>query len=149
MEVLTNWLKFLMRIKKSGKEIPPSFIVFDDIIDSLPQSTWEWRQFISTFRHFKITLFFTTQFPMQIATLLRSQTEYAYLFQMHNDAQFISSYKSFGGLLKNVHAWRAYLNKYTGDYKCVIWHREAKSELALKYKTYKAPSQGKPVRFEF
>jgi len=140
---------FLVRIKKSGKEIPPSFLVFDDIISDIPQRTKTWERFIGTFRHYNLTLFFTSQYPNMIECKLRSQTEFAYLFQMHNKAQFESSYDAFGQLLESVHAWRAYLNKYTGKYRCVIWDREALPELALKYKQFKAPSQGKPVRFEF
>jgi hypothetical protein len=149
MDTLQDWLRFLVRIKKSGKDIPPSFIVFDDIIASIPQATKPWTQFLTTFRHFNITLFFTTQYPNMATPLLRSQTEYAYLFQITNDKQCRATYEAFGTLLPNVKAWKEFLNRHTGDYKCVIYHRDAPPRMDAKYKSYKAPSKQRNIRFEY
>lgn len=150
MDAFQLWLRFLVKIKKARGDIPPSFLVFDDIISQLPLGSKEWAQFIATFRHFNITIFITTQFPNMIDPLLRSQTEYAYLFTMTNDPQFRSSYLAFGGLLPNLRAWREYVNKHTGDYKCIIFHRDAPPTLAERYKQYKAPPEGKKrLKFDF
>jgi hypothetical protein len=94
MDVLLAYMNFLVRIK-----IPPSFIVFDDIISSLPLGTRLWSQFMATFRHYNITLFISTQYVNMADALMRSQTDYAYLFQMHSDAQFKSTYATFGTML--------------------------------------------------
>ena len=84
--------------------------------------------------------------------LIRSQTEFAYLFQMHSDAQFESTFKTFGTLHRNKKAWRDYITKYTGNYKCIVWAKESKSEMAERYKEFKAPVESKrdkEMKFDF
>ena len=153
MEVLAGWLAWLAKEKKkadaSGKELPHSFIVFDDIVDSLPLKTPAWKHFITKFRHWNITVFFTLQYPNLIDPVTRSQTEYAWIFAQHNDKQFRSTYDWVGGLLASVGAWRTYLNAHTGDYQCIMWSRESKPVMAERYKTYKAPGKWDPVKFKF
>jgi hypothetical protein len=150
MDVLLAYMSFLVRIKKSGKEIPPSFIVFDDIISSLPLGTRLWSQFMATFRHYNITLFISTQYVNMADALMRSQTDYAYLFQMHSDAQFKSTYSTFGTMLPNVKAWKTFITKYTGGFKCVVWEKETPAEMAKRYKEFKAPSEGKKqAKYEY
>jgi hypothetical protein len=44
---------------------------------------------------------------------------------------------------KNKKAWREYINKYTGDYKCIVWAKESKPVMAERYKEMKAPPETK------
>lgn len=148
LDVLERWLAFLVKVKKAGKEVN-SFIVFDDCISSLPLTNKRWRQFLIAYRHYGLTLFFTTQATNLSDTLLRAQTEHAFIFAQHNKRQFEASYDWVGGLFETIKEWRAFLNKHTGNYNAVWWRREAPAEKSKKYWSFKAPKELKRVKFVF
>jgi hypothetical protein len=78
--------KYGKQIKKNEKEgrdatygVPASFIVFDDIMSLINQKSGEFKNFISIFRHYNITLFISTQYITQVAPLVRQQTKCIHL----------------------------------------------------------------------
>src|SRR5665647_1741204 len=50
---LKKYLEFLKKKRAEGKTIPDNFSVLDDIIDSIPQKTGVWQEFITAYRHYK------------------------------------------------------------------------------------------------
>jgi hypothetical protein len=149
-EHLDNYIKFLVRIKDSGKVIPENFIVFDDIVSSINQSSRAWNEFIATYRHYNITLLVTTQHINRCAPMFREQAEHTYIFSLHTLAALKSSYESYGQLFPRLKNWTAFLTKHTEEeYKAVVWSKESRPKVELKYKTVRAPSKRREVKFEF
>ena len=149
--ILTNYLKWLLTTsKKKKKPIPNNIIVFDDIVNSLPQKEKWFEEFLSTYQHFNITLFMTTQFINKCAPLFREQAEYAYIFQLHIAKAIEATYDSYGSLFETVKKWKAFLVASTGvEDQCLIWAKESKPVIALKYSTFKAPEVKVQNEFDF
>ena len=147
LESYINWLK---KIKKEKGSIPENFIVLDDCINSLPQGEKWWNEFLSTYRHFNITLFVTTQHINRCQPLFREQASFAYIFQLHTLGSIKACYESYGQLFRTIKAFQAFIEKHTEkEYQCVVWAKEAKPIVAQKYKTLKAPVRKKEITFEF
>ena len=149
-EVLHEYLRILVAIKQQHGQLPPSFIVLDDIINSINQSAKWWNEFLATYRHYNITLFVTTQHVNRAMPLLREQASYAYIFRLHTIKAIQATYDSYGQLFPRMKEWQAFLSKHTAkDYTCVVVKKEAPPNITKKYSTYRAPAKRKEVKFEY
>ena len=147
---LNAYITWLKKIKKLKGSIPENFIVLDDIVNSLPQSEKWWNEFLSTYRHYNITLYVTTQHISRCQPLFREQASFAYIFQLHTKHSIKACYESYGQLFETVGEFKAFIRQHAGkEYQCVVWAKEAKPQTVLKYKTLKAPVGKKEITFEF
>lgn len=149
--VLMNYLKWLGNTAaKKKKPIPNNFIVFDDIVNSLPQREKWFEEFLSTYRHYNITLFVTTQYINKCAALFREQASYAYIFQLFTAKAIEAAYDSYGTLFRTRKAWQTHLEAGTSvKHQCVVWKKASEPVLALKYSTFKAPECKSQKKFEY
>ena len=150
MERLKLYLEFLKKKKTELKELPHSFIVLDDIVNTIQQKLPAWQEFITTYRHYNITLLVTTQFINKCDPTLREQAEYAYIFQLQTSVAIKATYENYGGLFRTIKAWTAFLEKISGEqYRCLIWKKESKPIIKERYSTYKVPDDAKEYKFEY
>jgi len=150
--ILKNYLKWLLATQKKKKQkvIPNNFIVFDDIVNSLQQKEKWFEEFLSTYRHYNITLFVTTQFINKCAPLFREQAEYAYIFQLHIAKAIEATYDSYGSLFETVKKWKAFpVASTSAEHTALVWNKESKPVIALKYSVFKAPEVKVQKKFDF
>lgn len=150
MERLHKYLNFLKAKRAEGKKIPDNFIVLDDIINSIPQKSGVWQEFICTYRHYNITLLVTTQFITKCDPTLREQADFAYIFQLYTDAAVRAAYESYGQLFPTLKQWKAFLEKHAGvEHQCIVWTKESPPAIDKRYSTYKAPESKRQISFSY
>ena len=148
-EILNRYIAFLVKMKKKGT-IPNSFVILDDIVMSINQHSKAFAEFLSTYRHYNITLYVTTQSINKCVPLFREQADYAYIFQLHTVAAIKAAYESYGQLFLTIKKWQEFLKEGTCiDYQCIVWSKETKPVIELKYKRFKAPAATKLRTFKF
>lgn len=115
-EWLSAYLKLLTK-KFTGpgdKWTPePSFMVFDDMIGSIPLEKPFTKKFLSTFRHFGITAFVSTQHIHKISTLHREQASYVFVFRLKTAKSIEAVFESFCGDLNNKNDFKDVLAAHT------------------------------------
>ena len=149
--VLKNYVAWLQKTsKKKNKPIPNSFVVFDDIVNSLPKNDAWFNEFLSGYRHYNITIFVTTQYINRCAPLFREQASFAYIFQLHTKAAIEAAYDSYGASFETVKAWKKFLAEATDvEHQALVWAKEAKLIIAEKYSKFKAPVVKVQKKFDF
>lgn len=139
--------------QKKGREahigVPASFIVFDDIIPLINQQDKKWKNFISTFRHYNISLFFSVQYIHMVSPLVRQQADYAFIFFHEQDKSIQALFETFGGLFEKKKHFKNFLHENTTErYACLVFIKDA-YYLEEKYKKYKAPFPLKKIKLKF
>ncbi len=135
--------------KKKNTGIPHSFIVFDDIVSQINQRAPFFQNFISTYRHFNITLFFTTQYIYQVLPLIRQQADYAFIFGHDAKRSLDALYESFGGSFETSKDFKLFLQQHTSQrYHCLVYSKD-EHERTKKYQEYVAPATMQKVKFNY
>ncbi|MDR3414037.1 MAG: ATP-binding protein [Formivibrio sp.] len=148
-EGLNAYLSALKAIAKSGKPIPPNFIVVDDCLVGAAQSSRWWLSFLSKARHYT-TLIVTTQHVNKAAEFLRSQADYVYIFRQFTMPAIETSFESFGALLSTKKAWQKFIDDHTtAAHQCVVYDKNSPLVLTDRYHTMIAPAKLKDIKFVF
>lgn len=140
-DLLMAYLDKLKKIKNSGKVLPPSFIVFDDLLGKL-QSSKKFDNFVSLFRHYNITVFLNNQFLTNrtSSTIVREQTNYAFLWKTSSRHTIEAIYNWWGGLrFANYNEFKAHFLRATKKrYACMLWH--SNEEIENNFLSYMSPA---------
>ena len=129
-EVLNQYIDSLKEKKNNGEELPPSFLVLDDILGLISRSK-AWQNLISTYRHLNITLFISVQYLRTEAssTLIREQTGALFAFKTTNINTMKCFFDYFGSnIFENLEGFKERFQKCTTEkHSCCLYLDHDKS----------------------
>jgi hypothetical protein len=129
-------------LKELQGNTQPNFIVFEDCVGQMdvlsPFLSW----FISSFRHFKCTVFIMTQYVKKISPIFREQVNRAFIFKQNTKVSYDALYESFGLGFDSFKDFKAQLDAITEEnYRCMVYLKEKRGLHDDKYLSYKAPPE--------
>lgn len=142
-------IKYLASLKKYAKEkghLPKTFLIMDDILGDLRNSK-VCKKFMSSFRHYNITLFICTQFANYVSTLTREQINHAFIFRVKSEQGREAIYKAIGGNCETEDKFYEILDDATKEkYRCLLYSADIDDE--NEFRSYKA-KQIPQIKFAF
>lgn len=128
--------------------IPPSLIVFDDIIGNVDLNSGIMSQFLTTYRHYNITVICAVQYIFKIPPVFREQVDIAVMFEQSTEKSIKALYESYGQHFETFKKWKDFLMEYTNKpFHCLIFNEDGDDN--DRYFRYKAPSAYPDVTFKF
>lgn len=150
-EILQNYVAKLKKYRETHNKPPPaSFLVLDDLMGQLNNSQW-FQNFISTYRHYNITVFLNVQFLKSRAssTLLREQVSYAFIFNTKTKNTIDALYDCFGQLFNSYEEFKQHFLQTSKErYSCMLYIAD-RDELEHNYYKYMGPINFKPKKISF
>ena len=156
--------KFLDILKKYGEEnpvsdsqkekgvktnIPPSILIFDDLIGSLDTNNKFFTEFVATYRHYNISVIIATQYINKLSTLLREQAELCFMFEPSTERSIKALFESYGQSFDSFKKFKDFLMAKTKEpFHCLIYNENGDEE-STKYIEYCAPGSYPDVTFSF
>ena len=145
---LEAYMKRLMTVRQNnkGKSLPPSFIIFEDMIGSNKLNLYSisMNKLLIWNIHLNIFVFFLSQYlggKSGSSTLLREVTNYAVLFntKFANSKEFL--WKSTGGLFAKAQDFYNLLDEATSQKHRSLLYDASQDTIVDSYKYFKAPAQ--------
>lgn len=126
---LTDFLDGLKARKKAGKRIPPTALIFDDMMGQLPLQSEAMQHLISCFRHYNLYVFFTSQYINRaIPPYLRECCNWAVMFRTLNKNSIDAMYAAFGQLFDNRDDFKHALERATRiEHHALLFHNQQDS----------------------
>ena len=160
-DILKNYLQTLQKYGEDNPltnkqkaygiktNIPPSFIVFDDIIGQMDLNTNFMSEFLTTYRHYNITLITATQYLFKVPPLFREQADIAIIFYQNTKKSIDACYETYGQEFENAKNFKNFLIEKTSKlYHCLIYIEDG-DNIENKYIEYCAPVEYPDVIFKF
>ena len=142
---LRTWLEM-----HPGEKLPPNFLILDDLLGKMKPNTNSFSSLVSTFRHFNMTIFITSQYMVRnISTLLRELTDVAFIFRTRFKNSIECLYNAYGQLLDNQDEFSQVLNTATKEtFSCLVYkaRKEYKEE---SYSSFQAPKIDVKYKLKF
>lgn len=136
--VLTHLINIqIAQIEKNGKALP-SFVIWDDCIGSINFQSPLFMKLITTYRHYNMTLIFTTQYIYKLPTTLRECATYFITFNQQQKRSLVAIHETFMGDIDTWNEVREFIQQNTKDYNFIIVNTQ--ETLENKYKFAKAPN---------
>ena len=147
-EVLKKYLKKLEEYQQRTRKKPPhSFVIFDDIMGSVKNSD-VFKKFISTYRHYNITVLICVQYVSGLNTLGREQISYAFIFPQSTSRSIKLLYDAIGGEFESEKDFSHFLKKQTKEQYMSLFYTADGGSMEEKFKTYKAnPVQNIKIQY--
>ena len=137
-EILGKYLKKIEDYQnKTGKKPPRSFIIFDDIMGSLKNSDL-FKKFVSTYRHYNISVIICMQYVAGLSTLGREQISFAFIFPQSTARSFKMLYESIGGDFESDKQFTKFIKEGTKEKYSCIFYDESANDLEDKFRKFKA-----------
>ena len=144
-EAFENYVKWLESLKASKKDaMPSSFLILDDLLGKLNDSPIV-NSFMSRFRHLNVSIFLACQYlkTRTSSTLIREQTNYAFIFNTKTKNTIQPLFEYFGGLFDDYDSFKAHFLASTDLQKfphTSMLYIEAEDELDKNYLQFTAPA---------
>lgn len=125
-------------------EVPPNYIVFEDVVGSVNQNSRIWTGFVSTYRHYNTTVFIATQDLHRVHRLVRKQALNVFLWQLEEKGERETIYKTFGSAAyPRQEEFERALDEMTKiPFSCMLVRRQVPRHLIReRYMTMKAPAE--------
>jgi ABC-type dipeptide/oligopeptide/nickel transport system ATPase component len=138
-------------LNKKNKKLPPSFIIFDDLIGLLKTSDF-YKSFLSRFRHYNVTVLLATQYTADAqtcSTLLRSVCDIAFMFPSMMENQLISMHKAWGMYYKKFHLFQDVMIKVKErKFACLLYQKKFNS-IETCYKSFLCKPAAEDFKMNF
>lgn len=131
-------------LKKTGKKLPKSIIVLDDVMGTLSNSDW-FKSTVTRFRHYNVTLIIAAQYAAEskgCSTIFKACVDIAFMFPSLMANQVAAMHRSWGGWYKNEDDFKALImDVMQVDHRCLIYLKGKKSidQAYLKFLCTPAP----------
>lgn len=138
-----NALKHLLnlqteQIQKNGmNNSKPAFVVFDDCIGSINFKSPLFNKLISTYRQYKLTLIFATQYIYALHSIFRECTTYFITFNQQQKRSLIAIHDTFMGDFDTWDEVKKFINDHCKDYHFIL--AKTYESYDKKYKFMKVP----------
>lgn len=127
--ILQKYVQNLEAIFEEEGEVPPNFLVLDDLVGILGNQTDWFVNYIATFRHLNTSIFIAAQYltgKKAISPIMREQTNFAFLFNSKTHNTIENLYLSYGQLFENIKSFKQYFFAHTeprsvGQYVCMCY----------------------------
>lgn len=147
-QTLRQYIEKLKEFQSKNGYFPNNFLVFDDLI-GLIKNTPYLDNILSTYRHYNITLFVTTQYINKISPLFREQATYCFMFKQHTKRSIEALFESYGQQMFDKYVeWKKYLDAFTPQYHALMYD-STKDSMDERFIVYKAPAKFRNVTFSF
>lgn len=147
-ETLKRYIDKLKEFHAKNGYFPNNFIVFDDLI-GLIKNTRYLDNILSTYRHYNITLFVSTQYVNKLSPLFREQATYCFIFKQHTKRSIEALFDSYGAQLFDKYVdWKKYLDAYTPKHHALMYD-STQDAMEDRFLVYKAPAKFRDLHFEF
>jgi len=142
--IFRKYVAKLRDMKKEGIEIPPNFVVFDDLLGILSNDNGFLLNFIIQHRHFSCNIILNAQYINKGAsTTLRECTTHAFMFNSKTKRTIESLYECFGQLFENIKEFKYnFLDITNMPYTCCMFEQD-EDDVDKNYKIVKAPDMTK------
>lgn len=139
-EVHQKYLAALEEQIAKGKEVPPNFIIFDDLIGLLSKNNPFLTNAFSIMRHTNTYYFLATQHLKTGAnTTLRELCDYAIVFNSKATNTIVSLYENVGQLFENVGDFKRNFWDITKEPYTAMLYMQNVDNIDDNYMCYKAP----------
>ena len=147
-DVLKKYVANLEGMYRERGHLPPSFLVFDDLVGILTNQTNWFTNFISTYRHYNITIIVAVQYLTgrnAISPIMREQTTYALMFRSGTAKTIQNLYESYGQMFPTKNDFQDYLMRNTeptvvGPYVCIVYI-DNEDDITKNYIPVRAPAK--------
>jgi hypothetical protein len=138
-EKLKMWADRLKERKTQGKLVP-TFIVFDDLMGVLQKSKY-FDQFLSTYRHYHVTIFLNNQYlaSSTSSTLAREQTSYLFAFKSETTRTNKCIYEWFGQIYDTFDEFKKVFRERTKEPHTAMLHIEGEEDKSKNDFSFRAP----------
>lgn len=140
-EILKKYLEHLHKKREQlGTKMPHTFIVFDDLLGKLQGSQF-FLNFISTYRHYNVTIFVNNQYLASAAsgTQLRELTTYLFAFQTSTHRTISCLYEWYGGDCGSLADFKKMFAEKTPDHHSAMLFIDKEEDIDRKFISFKAP----------
>lgn len=152
-EILENFLRGMEELLVKGKEIPPNFIVFDDLLGLLSKNNPILLNFFACHRHTNTTIFLATQhLKTGSATTLREICTDAIMFNSKHKNTVEALFECFGQLFDNYNDFKNHFFEVSSEPFTAMYYKQDVDKIEDNYARFVAPNLDgyeKKVKFEF
>jgi len=133
-----------------GEKLPSNFLILDDLLGRIKLNSGVFSNLMSTFRHYNITIFITSQyFVKNISTLLRELTDVAFIFRTRFHNSLKSLYEAYGQMLDDQDEFEYILNEATKEKHACLCYMSRKETADESYFSYQAPPKDPEFKLRF
>ena len=151
-DILKKYVNNLRKIAEKDGSVEPNFIIFDDLVGVLNNSTQWFSNFMSTFRHTNTTIFIAVQYlpgRNAVSPLMREQTNYAIMFQSRTKRTLENLFENYGGLFDSADEFKQYFLNATQEKYTAMLYSERIDYIEDNYVTIMAPEDYPKMIFKF
>lgn len=140
LESIRNQQRSFINNPQIGSDNCPScFIILDDCLGETPFKSAQFTQLITTYRHYKLTIFIASQVLMEIPPTVRACLSMLHIFRPNDEKtyedlwqQFTKGVKELRGKTKkeSIEKWRDFLDSKTNEKgKCLSYRVNMDADL--------------------
>lgn len=131
--------KFILSQKKLIEEGNPrdAFLILDDCIGAIKWNSDLWTHIITTFRHYRITIFISTQYVYKIPPVVRACAFYSFVYSPQEGRTINALWETFG-MTMSKQQFTDMLIQNTGNYYAILIDNK-QNDASQRYKKIKAP----------
>ena len=120
------------------REFPKTFIVLDDLVGKIKWDS-EMLNFLTTFRHYNVTVFLITQYLYLVPPIVRIQSNYTVLFDVNTGRDIDAAFESFGSKFFKKKDFVNMMNAVHGEceYNALVVMKSGKT-IEERYGSYRA-----------
>ena len=133
-------LKKFMNYQEQSKK--PAFIIFDDCLGSITNinNNNTLTKLFTCYRHFNITVLFSTQYIYKVPPVLRECSTYCFIFKQFNKRSISALYETFLYDKNTIDEAKRYIMENTENYHFILVNNKASNNKA-KYIISVAPNK--------
>ena len=156
-EILQQYAQNLQAMYEEQGFLDPSFLIFDDLVGILANTSAWFNNFIATYRHLNIHIFIAVQYltgRAAVSPIMREQTTFAIMFNSKTNRTIENLYEAYGQLFESKRDFKDYLFANTepskvGPYVCIVYI-EKEDRLEHNYIPMRAPKKvPKSIKLDF
>ena len=147
-----KYIEKLKAMKRDGQEIPPNWLIFDDLVGVLQSSTPEFLNFISTFRHTNTNVLISVQYltgKNAVPPIIREQTNYAIMFRSKTRRTLENLYESYGQMFDSIQEFKVYFMHATEEKFTAMLYIEREDDEDQNYLSVQAPAKLPSWKFKY
>lgn len=135
---------------KGGPRAPPAFLILDDCIGAAHFNSKVFTQLFTTYRHYNLTLFITTQYIYKVPPVFRDCSTFAFIFKQGTLKSIKALWESFGSMFfRSDKEWAKFVNRYTTNYGILVAKTQSEVNLRERFMQVKAPAHLPDIELNF
>ena len=110
----------------SKAQLPPNFVILDDLLGRIDMYSSFFANWVSTYRHTNTTIFITAQqLKRGISTTMRECTTFCFMFRTVFKDSVTALYESYGQLFEDFEDFKENFIKVTSvDHQALVFHND-------------------------